>query len=35
LQFARARMEEEFLSSDPAYRAYRERVRFRLIPGMI
>lgn len=35
LQFARARAEEEFLSSDPVYRAYRERVRFRLIPGMI
>jgi protein-S-isoprenylcysteine O-methyltransferase Ste14 len=35
LQFARAHAEEEFLSSDPAYRAYRERVRFRLIPGMI
>lgn len=35
LQFARARAEEEFLSSDPAYRAYRERVRFRLIPGLI
>lgn len=35
LQYARARAEENFLSSDPAYRAYRERVRYRLIPGLI
>lgn len=35
LQFARARAEEEFLASDPIYRAYRKRVRFRLIPGVI
>jgi protein-S-isoprenylcysteine O-methyltransferase Ste14 len=35
LQFARARAEEEFLSSDPVYRAYRERVRYRLLPGVL
>jgi protein-S-isoprenylcysteine O-methyltransferase Ste14 len=35
LQFARARAEEEFLSADPVYRAYRERVRYRLIPGLL
>jgi protein-S-isoprenylcysteine O-methyltransferase Ste14 len=35
LQYARARAEENFLSSDPVYRAYRERVRHRLIPGLI
>lgn len=35
LQFARARAEEDFLSTDPDYRAYRERVRYRLIPGVI
>jgi protein-S-isoprenylcysteine O-methyltransferase Ste14 len=35
LQFARARAEEEFLSADPVYRAYRERVRYRLIPGIL
>jgi protein-S-isoprenylcysteine O-methyltransferase Ste14 len=35
VQFARARAEEEFLSSDPLYRAYRERVRYRLIPGVV
>jgi protein-S-isoprenylcysteine O-methyltransferase Ste14 len=35
VQFARARAEEKFLSSDPVYRAYRERVRYRLIPGLI
>lgn len=35
VQFARARAEEEFLSSDPVYRAYRERVRYRLIPGVL
>jgi len=35
LQFARAHAEEGFLSSDPVYRAYRERVRYRLIPGVI
>jgi protein-S-isoprenylcysteine O-methyltransferase Ste14 len=35
LQFARARAEEEFLASDPLYLAYRERVRYRLIPGLV
>lgn len=35
LQFARARAEEDFLSSDPLYRAYRERVRYRLMPGVL
>jgi protein-S-isoprenylcysteine O-methyltransferase Ste14 len=35
VQFARARAEEEFLSSDPVYRAYRERVPYRLIPGVL
>lgn len=35
LQFARARAEEDFLSSDPVYRAYRARVRYRLIPGLL
>jgi len=35
LQYARARAEESFLSSDPVYRAYRERVRYRLIPGLV
>jgi protein-S-isoprenylcysteine O-methyltransferase Ste14 len=35
LQYARARAEENFLSNDPVYRAYSERVRYRLIPGLI
>jgi protein-S-isoprenylcysteine O-methyltransferase Ste14 len=35
LQFARALTEEDFLSTDPHYRAYRERVRYRLIPGLL
>jgi len=35
LQYARARAEENFLSDDPVYRSYRERVRYRLIPGLI
>ena len=35
LQYARARAEENFLSSDPIYRSYRERVPYRLIPGLI
>jgi protein-S-isoprenylcysteine O-methyltransferase Ste14 len=35
LQFVRACAEERFLSSDPAYCAYRERVRYRLIPGVL
>jgi len=35
LQFIRACTEEQFLSVDTTYRAYRERVRYRLIPGLI
>ncbi len=35
LQFARACVEERFLAADPAYVAYRERVRYRLIPGLV
>lgn len=35
LQFARARAEERFLSVDPVYRAYCQRVRYRLIPGVV
>lgn len=35
VQLARARAEEDFLLSDPVYRAYRERVRYRLIPGLL
>lgn len=35
LQFARARAEENFLGMDPLYRAYREKVRYRLIPGVM
>jgi protein-S-isoprenylcysteine O-methyltransferase Ste14 len=35
LQFVRALAEEDFLSTDPRYRAYRERVRYRLIPGLL
>jgi protein-S-isoprenylcysteine O-methyltransferase Ste14 len=35
LQFLRARAEENFLCADPAYRAYRDRVRYRLVPGLI
>ena len=35
VQYVRARAEEDFLSSDPVYRAYRERVRYRLIPGVL
>ena len=35
LQFARARAEEDFLAADPIYRAYRERVRNRLSPGLL
>jgi hypothetical protein len=30
----RIRAEEAFLSADPAYRAYRDTVRYRLIPGL-
>lgn len=35
VQYARARAEEDFLSADPEYRAYRERVRYRLVPGLL
>lgn len=35
LQYARARAEENFLSSDPVYRTYLERVRYRLFPGLL
>jgi protein-S-isoprenylcysteine O-methyltransferase Ste14 len=35
LQFARARAEEDFLATDPVYRAYRERVPYRLLPGLL
>lgn len=35
LQFARARAEENFLVVDPLYRAYRERVPYRLLPGLL
>lgn len=35
LQFARARIEERFLSEDPDYRSYLERVRYRLVPGLL
>lgn len=31
----RAREEEKFLSQDPAYRDYAERVRSRLLPGLV
>ena len=34
LQLARARAEERFLSADPDYRAYTDRVRYRLVPGL-
>jgi len=35
LQVARARAEEDFLATDPVYRAYRERVPYRLLPGLL
>lgn len=35
LQFVRALAEEDFLSADPRYVAYRQRVRYRLIPGLL
>lgn len=35
LQLLRAQAEESFLSADRAYRAYLERVRYRLIPGLV
>jgi|SRR5215475_13218103 len=35
VQFARAIAEEKFLAEDPVYRGYRERVRYRLLPGLL
>lgn len=35
LQYARACAEERFLATDPAYRVYRDRVRYRLVPGLV
>lgn len=35
LQYARARAEEDFLSSDPVYRAYHARVCYGFIPGLL
>jgi protein-S-isoprenylcysteine O-methyltransferase Ste14 len=35
LQVLRARAEERFLGGDPIYSAYRDRVKYRLIPGVI
>ena len=35
VQFARACAEERLLGADPAYRAYRHQVRYRLIPGVL
>lgn len=35
LQLARVRAEERFLSADPLYRAYCERVPYRLIPWVV
>jgi protein-S-isoprenylcysteine O-methyltransferase Ste14 len=35
MQYARALAEEQFLSTDPVYRQYRARVRYRLIPGLL
>jgi protein-S-isoprenylcysteine O-methyltransferase Ste14 len=35
LQCARVVAEERLLTRDPIYRAYRQRVRYRLIPGII
>jgi protein-S-isoprenylcysteine O-methyltransferase Ste14 len=35
LQFLRARAEEDFLAADPVYHAYRERVPYRLLPGLL
>jgi len=34
MQIARIHAEERRLSSDPAYEAYAQRVRHRLIPGI-
>lgn len=35
LQYARSRVEEDFLATDPDYRAYLGRVRHRLVPGVV
>ena len=35
LQILRAKAEERFLGSDPVYSAYRARVKYRLIPGVL
>ena len=35
VQYARAIAEEQFLAADPTYRAYRGRVRYRLLPGFL
>lgn len=35
LQWLRARAEESFLGRDAAYRSYCQRVRYRLIPGVV
>ncbi len=35
LQLLRARAEEDFLCADPDYRAYRGRVPYRLVPGLL
>lgn len=35
LQLLRARAEEQLLEMDPTYRAYLERVGYRLVPGLI
>ena len=35
LQFLRAKAEERFLGSDPVYAAYRARVKYQLIPGVL
>jgi protein-S-isoprenylcysteine O-methyltransferase Ste14 len=35
LQYLRARAEEALLSADGVYRAYSDRVRYRLVPGLL
>jgi protein-S-isoprenylcysteine O-methyltransferase Ste14 len=35
LQVSRALAEERFLERDPVYSAYRGRVKYRLIPGIL
>jgi protein-S-isoprenylcysteine O-methyltransferase Ste14 len=34
LMFWRIKLEEELLGADPSYRAYRSRVRWRMVPGV-